>query len=77
MAALTLMGKLKEGLVDREELVNWCLARQISGFQGRPNKKEDTCYCFWIGGALQVWLAYMFEFKLFVMMRLTSTVNFK
>ncbi|KAG2180763.1 hypothetical protein INT44_003770 [Umbelopsis vinacea] len=53
VAALTLMGKLKEGLVDRDELIKWCLARQISGFQGRPNKKEDTCYCFWIGGALQ------------------------
>ncbi|KAH8554271.1 protein geranylgeranyltransferase-like protein type I beta subunit [Umbelopsis sp. PMI_123] len=53
VAALTIMGKLQEGLVDKDDLINWCLARQISGFQGRPNKKEDTCYCFWIGSALQ------------------------
>jgi geranylgeranyl transferase type-1 subunit beta len=48
------MGKLEEGVVDKESLISWCLARQSTGFQGRPNKKTDTCYCFWIGGALQV-----------------------
>ncbi|GAB5588143.1 geranylgeranyl transferase type-1 subunit beta [Umbelopsis nana] len=53
VAALTLMGKLEEGVVDKESLISWCLARQSTGFQGRPNKKTDTCYCFWIGGALQ------------------------
>lgn len=26
--------------------------RQQNGFQGRPNKPEDTCYSFWVGGTL-------------------------
>lgn len=43
--------------MDKQNLISWCLARQSTGFQGRPNKKTDTCYCFWIGGALQVRLA--------------------
>ena len=25
---------------------------QVGGFQGRPNKDEDTCYSFWIGATL-------------------------
>jgi len=29
------------------------LERQGTGFQGRINKVPDTCYSFWIGGALQ------------------------
>jgi hypothetical protein len=24
------------------------------GFNGRWNKKADTCYCWWVGGALSV-----------------------
>lgn len=28
--------------------------RQVSGFQGRPNKPVDTCYSFWIGGTLRL-----------------------
>lgn len=28
--------------------------RQISGFQGRCNKDPDSCYSFWIGGALAI-----------------------
>jgi hypothetical protein len=27
---------------------------QVRGFQGRPCKDEDTCYSFWIGGALAI-----------------------
>ena len=26
----------------------------MGGFQGRPNKDEDTCYSFWIGGSLDL-----------------------
>ena len=33
-------------------LVQWCTERQVGGFQGRPNKAEDTCYSFWIGASL-------------------------
>lgn len=34
------------------ELAEWLLRRQISGFQGRPQKDADTCYSFWIGATL-------------------------
>lgn len=46
------MSKLDEGIIDKEELIKWCLERQTSGFQGRPNKKADICYGFWIGASL-------------------------
>lgn len=56
VASLVLMGCLNEALspaqIDR--LRRWCLMRQQSGFQGRPNKPVDTCYSFWVGGTLKV-----------------------
>ena len=57
ISALTLMGRADEVLSEdgwREELVRWCTARQVAGLQGRPNKAEDTCYSYWIGGALRL-----------------------
>ncbi|SAM08352.1 hypothetical protein [Absidia glauca] len=54
VAALTLMGKQQEGLLDKAKLIKWCLDRQSTGFQGRPNKQPDTCYCFWIGASLEM-----------------------
>jgi len=58
VASLVLMGKLDELFDDeptwREELIQWCVSRQINGMQGRPNKKEDTCYSYWIGGTLRL-----------------------
>ena len=36
----------------RSLLIHWCVHRQVGGMQGRPNKKEDTCYSYWIGGTL-------------------------
>ena len=39
-------------------LKRWCLYRQVDGFQGRPNKDTDTCYSFWVGGALKLIDAY-------------------
>ena len=56
MAALKLMGRLDD-VVDaewRKELTHWCVQRQLDGLQGRPNKAEDTCYSYWIGGTLQL-----------------------
>lgn len=37
-----------------EQVKRWCLFRQMSGFQGRPNKPVDTCYSFWVGASLKV-----------------------
>lgn len=56
VASLWLMGRLESVLSRRqvERLRAWCLFRQSSGFQGRPNKPVDTCYSFWVGGTLQV-----------------------
>ena len=53
LAALALMGGLRR-LPHRDAIVQWCLARQVGGFQGRPNKDEDTCYSFWIGATLAI-----------------------
>ena len=38
----------------KQELIHWCVQRQIGGMQGRPNKNEDTCYSYWIGGTLRI-----------------------
>ena len=51
LAALSLMGKLPQ-LRRQEAAIRWCVDRQLGGFQGRPNKDEDTCYSFWIGASL-------------------------
>ncbi|KAF8924517.1 protein geranylgeranyltransferase type I beta subunit [Dissophora ornata] len=44
--------KLRTGFVDKEGTRRWCLQRQTTGFQGRIGKPTDTCYSFWIGGAV-------------------------
>lgn len=55
VAALWMFGRL-DALSERDLvcLRRWCLMRQNSGFQGRPNKPVDTCYSFWVGGALSL-----------------------
>jgi len=57
VASLSLMDKLNE-LPHKEELIRWCLERQVTGFQGRINKIPDTCYSFWIGASLTMLGAY-------------------
>ena len=53
LAALQLMGKLDViSEESRSRLIYWCLNRQQSGFNGRPNKPADTCYSFWVGASL-------------------------
>jgi len=57
VASLYLMGKLDQVLEEnhwKEELIYWCVSRQVRGMQGRPNKNEDTCYSYWIGGTLRL-----------------------
>jgi geranylgeranyl transferase type-1 subunit beta len=52
LAALVLMGRTDDIMEWKDQLVHWCVHRQIGGMQGRPNKVEDTCYSYWIGGSL-------------------------
>ena len=56
IASLHLMGTLDTCFSDHKfsRLKRWCLVRQKSGFQGRPNKPVDTCYSFWVGASLMV-----------------------
>ena len=57
VAALSLMGRLEEvGEARLESLTAWCVQRQVpgSGYMGRPNKPEDTCYSFWVGATLAI-----------------------
>jgi geranylgeranyl transferase type-1 subunit beta len=58
VASLVLMGRLHDVLSPREieGIRRWCLFRQQTGFQGRPNKPVDTCYSFWVGATLEVHL---------------------
>lgn len=52
-AALKLMGRLDK--IPRKALLRKFLAsRQVGGFNGRVNKPPDTCYTFWVGGAMQI-----------------------
>jgi len=55
VAALSLLDGL-DRLPERKRasLVRWCINRQITGFQGRPNKPEDTCYTFWLGATIKM-----------------------
>lgn len=58
IASLALMGELDRVLECnpgwKQDLIRWCVSRQIKGMQGRPNKLEDTCYSYWIGGTLEI-----------------------
>lgn len=56
VASLALMRRLEEAFPppDLEGLKRWCIMRQQTGFQGRPNKPVDTCYSFWIGASLEL-----------------------
>jgi geranylgeranyl transferase type-1 subunit beta len=56
IGSLTLMNKLAAVVDDkwRSDLIRWCVHRQVGGMQGRPNKLEDTCYSYWIGGTLRL-----------------------
>lgn len=56
LASLVLLNKLNSCFDQQqiERIIRWCLFRQKSGFQGRPNKPVDTCYSFWVGASLQL-----------------------
>jgi prenyltransferase beta subunit len=50
------LGELESTLNSQQKitLLNWCEQKQNVGYQGRTNKAPDSCYSFWIGGALQM-----------------------
>ena len=59
IAALSMLG----GPDESDDTIRWLVHRQgntkdeeIGGFSGRVNKPADTCYSFWVGGALDVCL---------------------
>ncbi len=56
VASLWFMNKLTTAFspVELEGLKKWCILRQQTGFNGRPNKPVDTCYSFWLGASLKV-----------------------
>lgn len=52
VAALAIAGRLD--LVDKEKLGRWLSERQVpgGGLNGRPEKKEDVCYSWWVLSSL-------------------------
>ncbi len=56
IASLWLMNRLATtfSYTEVEGLKRWCILRQQTGFNGRPNKPVDTCYSFWLGASLKV-----------------------
>ncbi|KAL3866453.1 hypothetical protein ACJMK2_043749 [Sinanodonta woodiana] len=56
IASLALMNRLEHTFTPKkfQKLKRWCLFRQQSGFDGRPNKPVDTCYSFWVGATLKL-----------------------
>lgn len=53
VASLSLLNVLHE-IADRESLLTWCLMNQGSGYCGRPNKPQDSCYSFWVGASIRL-----------------------
>lgn len=55
LATLSLANQLDKLTEDQiEGLKRWLIFRQVEGFQGRPNKPDDTCYSFWVGASLKI-----------------------
>ncbi|CAE7336438.1 Geranylgeranyl transferase type-1 subunit beta [Symbiodinium microadriaticum] len=60
VAALRMLGRLAD-LPSKDLLVDWCVRRQVSGFQGRIEKDPDSCYSFWVGGSMQLLGAHFLQ----------------
>ncbi|KAI1415822.1 geranylgerany transferase type II beta subunit [Hypoxylon sp. FL1857] len=54
VAALAIAGR--KDLIDVDKLGGWLSERQVSGggLNGRPEKKEDVCYNWWVLGSLEI-----------------------
>jgi geranylgeranyl transferase type-1 subunit beta len=54
VASLLLLGR-GDVIADQRvtaALLKFCVNRLTEGFNGRPNKQDDTCYTFWVGATL-------------------------
>lgn len=62
LASLVLMNRLETTFTadELEKIKRWCICRQKSGFNGRPNKPVDTCYSFWVGASLELLNSYTY-----------------
>jgi geranylgeranyl transferase type-2 subunit beta len=54
VAALAIAGRLD--LIDKDKLGRWLSERQTpgGGLNGRPEKKEDVCYSWWVFSSLHI-----------------------
>lgn len=54
VGALTIAGR--KDLIDTDRLGRWLSERQIAGggLNGRPEKKEDVCYSWWVLSSLEM-----------------------
>jgi geranylgeranyl transferase type-2 subunit beta len=58
LAALALCGRLPTG-EHRDRIVEWLAARELphatgGGVNGRPDKREDGCYAWWVSASLTI-----------------------
>jgi geranylgeranyl transferase type-2 subunit beta len=55
VAALAIAGRL-DLIPDRDRLARWLSERQLAcgGLNGRPEKKEDVCYSWWVLASLAI-----------------------
>eukprot|EP01032_Pedospumella_encystans_P012288 gene12288-14226_t len=61
IAALCLMNRLDALSAETlQDLVQWCEARQVNGYQGRTNKDPDSCYSFWVGATLHMLQSFQY-----------------
>lgn len=51
IGTMRLLGRMAD-IPNLERLSEWLVQRQQVGFNGRPNKRTDTCYSYWVGGAM-------------------------
>ena len=55
VASLSMLGQLSTlNPTVKDKCLKWLSFRLDSGFHGRPNKQDDTCYTYWVGGALKL-----------------------
>ena len=70
VASLFLMDRMDTlSASERSQLVRWLVNRQKQGFNGRPDKDDDTCYTFWIG------IIFIFILMCTVMFDLSKSVS--